>query len=204
MNQLPHAPPQKVIRAAESQSWIDGYAFLDEARKTADSLLNNARQDYEQRCAEGFEAGRTAGEIEIAKLLADTTARVDSYLAGLEREIAELALLIVERIIGQFDELELATALARQALGQFRHERELTINAAPNVAEAIDDLIANEFSELASVPITVVSDPNLADGRCVLMTPAAVVDTALDAQLSTVRAALLAARDTVVAAGWEA
>ncbi len=195
MNELPSFPSHKIITAKESRAWFDGYAFLEAARREATTLLEAAKQERDAHRTEGFETGRAAGEFEIATLLSDTTAKVDAYLSSLEEDVVDLVLLIVARIIGPMNEVGLSTAMARQALRHLRHERDLTINVAPSACEAIEHLIHSEFTDAASFPIKIVADPNLEGGRCVLTTPAAVVDTALDAQLSTIRAALLAARD---------
>ncbi|MBD9524737.1 HrpE/YscL family type III secretion apparatus protein [Ensifer sp. ENS02] len=197
MNQLPPYPSPKIIKSKESQAWLDGYAFLEAARHEADSLVEAAKREREAHRRDGFDAGRAEGEIEISKLLSDTTAKVDAYLASLEEDIVDLVLLIVERVIGPMGDVSLSTAMARQALRHLRHERDLTINVPPGACEAIENLIHSEFTDAASYPIKVVADPNLERGRCVLTTPAAVVDTTLNAQLSTIRAALMAAQEAV-------
>lgn len=194
MNELPASPSSKIIGVVQREAWIDGYAFLAAAKREAASILAKATQDSDQQRSEGFEAGRTAGELDIARLLSDTTTKVDLYLSGLEEDIIDLVLQIVERIVGQMDEIDVAVAIARQAIRHLRHERNLTINVSTAASEAIEHLVATEFTDTTAFPIKIVADPNLEIGRCVLTTPAAVLDTALDGQLSAVRAALLAAR----------
>lgn len=181
----PSRPVGPVVKAAEVDSWIDGFAFRDGARREADKLLADMRGAYERRKADGFETGRREGAAAAAELLAETSARVDRYLAGIESELIELALGIVRRLAGDLDEGELVARFAREAIGEFRSEHALVVSVAPqNLYAARCALHAGEDP---SRRVTVEADAALGPLDCRVESPFAVVDAGLETQLDVVQ-----------------
>jgi type III secretion protein L len=181
----PARPIGPVIKAAEAQSWIDGFAFRERARREADALIADTRAAYERRKREGFEQGRREGTAAAAELLAETSARVDRYLAGVERELAELALGIVRKVVGELEASELVARLACEAIQGFRREHALTVTVAPeNLELARRHLRAHDDPPRQ---VAVEADPRLGPLDCRVESPYATVDAGLDAQLETAR-----------------
>ncbi|MBV9564314.1 MAG: HrpE/YscL family type III secretion apparatus protein, partial [Bradyrhizobium sp.] len=98
---LPNGPGRKVLRAAEADAWSDGYRFLATASAAAERIRQDADAAYQARHAQGYEDGRAEGSREATRLVSDTSAKVDRYLAGLDHEIARLAIDIVRRVLGE-------------------------------------------------------------------------------------------------------
>ena len=115
---LPRSPGAKILRREDAQNWIDGYRFVEEARRHADMVSENAQAAYEDAKARGLEEGCAIGNAEAAGIVADTVAKVDRYLASVETQIASLSLSVVERILGQFDDAEFVARAVRQALSR--------------------------------------------------------------------------------------
>ncbi|UTY47229.1 HrpE/YscL family type III secretion apparatus protein [Sinorhizobium fredii] len=182
MNEIPSSPTSKILRQAEAEHWLDGFAFLEAAKARADRQLAELRNLVEESRKQGYEAGRVEGDRQATALLLRTTADVNAYMAGLDRQIAELSLAVIEKLLGRFDQAELVARLAQQALQSFRHER---------VAELVQRENSNE-----TLKIAVLADPRLDGSKCVLANAVAVVDAGLDTQLSVIRDALLGARSS--------
>ncbi|UTV41884.1 FliH/SctL family protein (plasmid) [Ensifer adhaerens] len=193
MNELPSGPTKRILRQAEGEQWLDGFAFLEAARAEADRQLAEVREIVETSRKHGCEAGRIEGERQGAALLLKTTAEVNAYMAGLEQQIAELSLMIVEKLIGRFDQAELVARLAQQALQSFQHERDVTITVASALAERVSEFVQQNNS-IDKLKISVLADPRLDGSKCVLANAVAVVDAGLDTQLSVIRDALLGAQ----------
>jgi type III secretion protein L len=185
---LPRSPGRKVIRSAEAQTWIDGYRFLDEARRSADSLMQSARDAHDEAKARGFEEGRNAGCAEAATIIAGTSAKVDRYLASIESQLAELSLSIVEQVLGRFDDAELVARAAGHALAAFRREKHVKVRVSP---EHVDDvqqaLSASAKADMLGPTIIVEADPHLGARECTIVTDFAIVDAGIDAQLDIIR-----------------
>jgi type III secretion protein L len=185
---VPRSPGKKIIRREDAQNWIDGYRFMEEARHAADQLLCDARTAYEEAKKSGFEQGRGEGAIEAAAVVADTTRKADRYLASLESQVAELALSIVEKVLGTFDDGAIVARTAQQAIASFRHEKMLTVRVSPQVADLVQRAIAAWSANEADVPPLVIeADPAFEPRQCVIVSEFAVVDASLDAQLNVVR-----------------
>ncbi|MCA1489887.1 type III secretion system stator protein SctL [Ensifer sp. NBAIM29] len=190
MNELPTRPTTKILRKTEGDHWLEGFAFLEAAKTEADKQLAQVRQVVEASRKQGYEAGRLEGERQAAALLMKTTADVNTYVAGLDRQIAELSLAIVEKLLGRFDQAELVAKLALQALQSFQHEREVTITVSPALLERVAELI-ERHNKNAALKISVLPDPRIDGSKCVLANAVAVVDAGLDTQLSVIRDALV-------------
>ena len=185
---LPQGPGARVLRAGEAGAWQDGYRFLAEVKRAAAQVEETARQTYASEYARGFDEGRMAGANEAARLLSETTAKVDRHLAALEQEIGALALEVVRRVIGQLDAADLVTRTAAQAVAEFRREKWLKVTVHPAAADQV-------VTALAALPrnggptVTVEADPALDERGCIVASDFAVVDAGIDAQLDAFAAA---------------
>lgn len=194
---LPRSPGLRIVRREDAQNWIDGYRFIEEARRQADSLSQNAHAAYEDAKARGFAEGREIGSAEAAAMVADTLAKVDRYLGSIETQVAHLSLSIVERILGQLDDAEIVVRAARQALTSLRREKHVTVRVSPQQLEATERALSAWSTAEAGPTLVVEADPQLAPRQCVIATEFAVVDASVDAQLDIVRRALGAGEDAV-------
>ncbi len=186
----PKAPPGPILKAAEAESWIDGFAFRDRARREADTLLADVSRAHEEKRGEGYALGLREGAGAATELLARTSAQVDAYLGGLEGEIAELALQIVRRIAGEAPPAEFVARLAREAIDGFRREHRLVVTVAPDNFDEVRRRLGGDepgFSER----VTLSTDPALGALDCRVASPFATVDAGLDAQLEAMRRELL-------------
>jgi type III secretion protein L len=178
---LPNAPGGKIIRAAQEGAWRDGFAFLAEVR---------ALQAAER--AKAFAEGKEAGSLEASKLIAETSAKVQKYLASMDKQVAQLAFDIVKRVLREFDDRELVARATRNALADFRGARAVTIKLHPSVEahvrRAIAGLVAAGGED--SFDITIEADADMGERNCVLSTEFAVVEATIETQLSAIAQAM--------------
>ena len=76
INGVPKRPRARILRAAEARAWLDGYAFLDEARRDARQMREAARRAYAAEYAQGYEDGKAQGDADAARLVGETTIRL--------------------------------------------------------------------------------------------------------------------------------
>lgn len=193
MTDLPTRPASRILRAAEAQRWIDGYAFVEAAREQARQIREQSHQWLEQARAEGFEKARQEGAGQQALLLAQTSAQVNDYLAGLEASLAELALGIARQVLGELDERERLLRCAAQALSAFRQDQRLTLLVPRSEVEGLRQRIAQEPGALRDLNIE--GDDQLQSGQARLVSPAGSVELGLEEQLDNLRRALLPLAD---------
>jgi len=188
-NQLPSRPALRIIRAAQAQQWVDGYAFLQAAKDQAEAIRKDSADWLEQARAQGFESARQQGAEQISVLLAETSQQVDGWLAGLETSLADLALNIVREVLDEMDDAERVVRCTRKALSAFRQDQALTLFVPRQEVDAVRRRIKAEQVSLPT--IAVESDDQLSAGQARLSSPVGSVELGLEAQLQNLRRTLI-------------
>src|SRR4051794_11205502 len=130
-------PLGPVVRADEAEKWFSAAAYLDEARRQGDQITARARLALEEHRVRGFEAGRLEGVEQAARLIADTKAAVDDFVARMHDELIALIVEIVREILGSFEPDDFAARAVARALKDMRAGTTLMLMTAPEEAEAI-------------------------------------------------------------------
>jgi len=196
MSELPTQPSGIILRAEEAQAWADGFAFLQAAREQAEALRERALQESDEIRQQGYADGHRQGADAAAALLTQTHADVDRYLAGLEGDLAKLALSVVRQLIDGLDDAERIAHLAAKALAEFRDQQALALHVAPEQVAAVQ---ANLDALVGSRSPTVTPDSQLVGAQATLASRSAVVDLDLDTQLDGLSKALQPSRREVSA-----
>jgi flagellar assembly protein FliH len=107
------------------------------------------------------------------------------YFAEVEREVIQLALAIVRKILHRETQIDpmLVGALVQIALGQLKEGSSVTLNVAPAEQQRWQKYFDGLGSKLA---ITVVEDASLQPGDCVLQTELGTANFGIEAQLKEV------------------
>lgn len=189
--EVPSRPFARIIRAEQTESWVDGYAFLAQAKAEADAIRASAAEEIAKARETGRLEGRAVGEAEAATLLVRTHADVDRYLAGIEPQLAVLAMEVVQRVLGQFDEADLVANAVCQALETLRDEGAMVVNVAPDMVQEVQQRLGS-FGPMPT-SVRVVADRHLSGRQCILTTPSASIDVSIDTQLDAIRASMDAA-----------
>ena len=189
MNELPPLPGKVVLREAEAAAWTDGYQFLAQARQASERVEARIAREVAAAQAAGFAAGQREGEAEAAMRVAAAVASVDTYLAGLERELADLVLDTVRRVLTAYDNVTLVEQLAREALREFRDARALTLHVSPGQVAALAARFAD--CDASSGPtVQVCMDARLQDDEGVLSSDIASMRLDVAQQIDRLRTVL--------------
>ena len=176
--------------------------LLAAAQEEAARMQEEARQDGHET---GFAAGREEGMAQIRQeqqqILLDSNAKaeqtldaarqeMDAYVQHAEKQIAEIAMGIAEKILPQhfIDVPQVVLPLVRKALLKVKDQPQLVIHVPP----ASYDLVLMAKTEFQSLlegnsVLTVKSDDSLAAGDCVIETPNGTVDARLATQLELIK-----------------
>lgn len=186
-NSLPPQPGVRILRAAQTAQWIDGYAFVQAAEQHARRLRDDSEATLREARSEAFEQARREGDEQVAALLARTATRADAWLLSLQPAIVQLAVAIAREIIGELPSDERVVRCTRQALSAFRHDQTLTLQ----VPRAEVDALRRRLDQDGLDHIGVAADDQLAPGDACLCSPVGRVELGIDAQLQHIRASLL-------------
>jgi type III secretion protein L len=188
MTDLPNRPLARIIRAEEAESWISGFVFLERAKAEAADIRSTAELEVAEARERGRDEGRKVGEEEAAALLLRAHTDVERYFASIEPLVASLAMEIVERVIGSFDDAELVARAARLALKALQEENAVVINVAPELVGEVQQRLAAFGPNAMSV--RVAADRHLTQRQCSVTTPATSIDVGIDAQFAAIRTAM--------------
>jgi flagellar assembly protein FliH len=194
----PKAKPQEAVPVAGHGG--GGAPAQEAVAESPEHLARRAaleRDAFVKGYAQGERAGLEAGGKRIDAVLRRLGETIDE-LAGLRRQIVQqseqqlvqLALALAKRIVRRelATDDELLAALARVALERLGEARPATIRLHP---EDFGRTTAGRLDQWAAAHVTVVADPNVNRGGCLVESPFGFVDASVDAQLQELAAALL-------------
>lgn len=180
------SPDCRIIRKEELGAWQQAQDMLQKSRELAAKKADEAEQAYEKRQQEGYEAGLEDGKSEYTmKIMEMVMAQVDS-LEGLEKQLVQVVISSVRKIIGDFDQNELIVRVVRQALNAVRGEKRILVR----VSLADEAAVRADLQPFLLSPdgsqgyIEVLGDASFKRGDCVLETQMGVVEGSVSSQLS--------------------
>ena len=180
-------PLGPVVRADEAEKWFSAAAYLAEARRQCEQIAAQAQLALEEHRVRGFEAGRLAGVEQAARLIAETKAAVDDFVAQMHDELITAVVEIVREILGSLEPDDLAARAVARALNEMRAGTALVLMTAP---EEMESIRARLTALVEDDRLTIVSDAQVARGRCMLWSEFGQIDVSVDAQLEQLAFAL--------------
>lgn len=190
-----HVPPRyrpraRVIPAKDIEAWETGKAYLKAAAEEAERLKQEARIAYEKAKRQGFQEGRREGAAAASKILAETAQKADQHLAKSDRQLIDLALAVVRRVLGDFDVGQLTRNAVRHAIAKQRQDQHLTLYVAPDMVDPLRADVDALFDPAVRHLITIEPDSRLDQGQCRLASDVGFVDLGIEAQLRAIHQGL--------------
>jgi flagellar assembly protein FliH len=184
-------PPPKVAPAAAAPEPI--------TQDQKEHLAALEREAFTKGYAQGERAGLEAGG-KRAEAMLRRVAQTLEELAGLrttlmqqsERQMVQLALTLARRIVGREIALdpELIAAMAHVAITKLGTANPATIRLHPEDYT----IVARDGERWAGAQVTVIPDPSIARGGCMVESDFGCIDASLDRQFEEMTRALLGER----------
>ncbi len=180
-------PPADPAAAAIGAARREAAALVAEARREAERLKDAARR-------EGLEAGRAEGRKALeqaAEALRSAAQELAGHKERLYREardqVVELALALANRVLGPLAEGDEGAVIrvVERALQLLSDRESLTIRVNPQDLRSLVEAkpqILEAFDGIQK--LTVLEDPAVKRGGCLVQTPTAEIDARLDTQLA--------------------
>lgn len=191
----PAAPPPEPAPAPPAPA-------VDPARLAA--LEREAfAKGYEQGERAGAEAGAKRAEAMLRRLAQTLDELADlrrTMIRQTERQMVQLALAMAKRIVRREVVLdgELTLTMARVALERLGDSTSVTIRLSP---EDFESTVRRHDQLRAGSRVTVVADPGVSRGGCLVESDFGYVDASVDAQFQELARAMLIDEGQEVAAG---
>jgi type III secretion protein L len=183
IDQLPTRPGSRIVHAADAEAWQNGFQFSLQAQRRAERVEAAALGAHAAERARGYAEGRAEGEREAARLVVETVAAVDAYMATLPREVAGLAMSVVRRVIGEIDAPDLVARAAACAVAEFRRSRWLKVKVHPDAAARVTRALEQVIKD-PGFCCTIEADAALGPDACILASEVAIVDAGIETQLA--------------------
>lgn len=181
----------KIIAADEYQAHLDANQILREAEHAAELIRQRAEVDYEEQRKQGYEDGLTEGRMEMAEKMVESVARSVDYFESIEREVVQLVVKSVKKILGDLDQHERIVAVVKNALAVARTQSKVIIRVCPAEVELVRQRLKEIMQPYPAINfIDIVPDHRLDQGGCVLETEIGIVDAGIDVQLKAIEKAL--------------
>ncbi|MBO9480120.1 MULTISPECIES: HrpE/YscL family type III secretion apparatus protein [Gammaproteobacteria] len=182
--QLELDPTCKVLKADDYVVYLEAQEIIKAAREQAAGITEEARQAYEQEKKRGYQEGLAESKAEQTDHMLKVVSRTINYLSDIENTLANILLSGVKKIIGEFDQEELAISLVKNALQHVRNEKHVTIRVPSAQYSAVQARLNTILAEYKGVGfIDLVADPRLSSGDCIMESEIGVVDASVDVQL---------------------
>jgi type III secretion protein L len=187
-------PAKKVLKASEYASLVEAFELIERAKTEAEGIVGSATAAREEEKKRGYEAGLEEGRGEMAESLLSAVTRSVEYFESLEQRVVDIVMQSVQKILGSFDDRELATRVVRNALELFRQQKQVTLRVPPSERNAMQERVGEIMRDFPQMQaINVVGDARIQPGGCILDTDIGVVDCSVETQLAALRRAYTSA-----------
>jgi type III secretion system HrpE/YscL family protein len=189
----PTAPGARIVPSAVFDGRAEAARIVAAARAEAAEIVETARLDARNSARDAEREGRVEGRAEAAAALAEALAIRDRALADAEREVARVALVAAERLVGEAivaDPARLATIVG-DGLARARRARDVVVRVHPDDAPHVESL-RSAIAARAGRPATfsVRPDADLTRGSCLVETDLGTIDARLETKLDALARAL--------------
>jgi len=187
-------PRAGVVNAEVFEASQEAKRILDDARRAAASIVEEAHQQKERILAEYRQVGREEGIAQMSSEIARAKLQAGEMLKQAEPEMVGLALRIAEKIIGRDLERDpqIIAEICATAVDAMRSAKQLTLRINPKDG-AVLRAKTPKLMELVgrSVDIAIRDDSDVEPGGCIIQTEYGTVDAQLKTQLEMLRNVLL-------------
>ena len=187
-NQLSIDPSCRVMKADDYATFLEAEQIINAAREQARQIAEQAKEAYEQEKQRGYQDGLDESKVDQADQMLKVVSRTINYLSDVEQTLADILLSGVKKIIGEFDQEQLAVSLVRNALQHVRSEKQVSIRIPPSQYNMLKARLNDILSDYKGVGfVDLVADQRLSTGDCIMESEIGVVDASVDVQLRALR-----------------
>ena len=135
------APGQALLRARDYQDYLSANR-LEAARERAAEIEREAHEVYQEQKRLGWEAGLEEARLRQAGLIQETLLRCNRYYRQVDRQLGEVVLQAVRKVLRHYDAVELTLAATREALALVSNQKQVILHVQPEQLAAVREQVA--------------------------------------------------------------
>lgn len=171
-----------LIKGAKEEAAL----IVGQAKEKAAVIKAEAKEAYESSKHQGYQDGLNKANAEIAEHIRETVGRTIAYIGETEKKMANIVLIALRKILGEFDDEQLTIAVVHQGLNALRGQQKATLRIAPDMVEAVEQDLQQAGSQ--QIPhFNVIPDKQIDPGRCVLESNIGVVECSIADQIEAIK-----------------
>ena len=183
---------RRVLKAGEYALAIEAKRLVEQAEVASQKIITSAQAAYESEKARGYQDGCEEGKATQSEKMMAATMEVVQYFSAVEHKLVDIVMAATQKILSDFDDIELTKGIVGQALDKVRNESKITLRVCPQHADAIRAQLKAITANYRNIGfIDVVADSRIDPAACKVETEMGSVDTSMDLQLDALRTALL-------------
>lgn len=182
---------EKIIKAEDFWAYRHASEILEEGLRKQEDLVRAGEAAYVQAQERGYEAGLEAARTEQSRLMMATVHQTVSYLNGVEKQLADVVMGAMRRIITDFSNKEKVMAVVKITLAEVRNQKQITLRVHPEIVSQLQDELIRVQNLYPMVShIEVLPQPELAMDSCILETEIGIVQASITGQLRALHQSL--------------
>jgi type III secretion protein L len=182
-------PQNKVLKASDYLAYSNAQELICAAEVKAQEIVSAAEDVYAAEKEKGYQDGIQAGKAQLSQQITETAVKVGDYLREIEKDLVNIIINAMRKIIGEFDDEVLTAKVVHNALQLFQNQQPLTLRVAPALQQALAKKRDTDFQAIPC--LNVIADPGLAPGTCILESEIGSVDASIETQLKAIESALM-------------
>lgn len=182
---------RKVLKEAEYAALLDAEGVIAAANAEALRIADDARKEAARARDTAFAEGLERARMQFAERMVTDAVALQNQLQGLRDSMAQIIVKAVGQFMAEADPSLLFQAALLRVESLVRTQPFITVRVAPDhehaMRSALDELHRNAGW---SLPATIVADPELPHGACLLVSASGTLEIGVDAQLAAFRKAI--------------
>lgn len=141
------APGQALLRARDYQDYLSANRLVEAARERAAEIEREAHEVYQEQKRLGWEAGLEEARLRQAGLIQETLLRCNRYYRQVDRQLGEVVLQAVRKVLRHYDAVELTLAATREALALVSNQKQVILHVQPEQLAAVREQVARVLKD---------------------------------------------------------
>jgi flagellar biosynthesis/type III secretory pathway protein FliH len=173
----------RIIRAAESMTLSDAFSMKQAAEQTLTSAQTRIAEAHAEARRKGEEEGLRSGREIALRSLSHVVATINARFASYENDLSQVAVIAVQRILGQIPDAELVNGAVRRALADLLDQTGIILLVAPEERARTEAALLQNSTAIPDGIREIRADASLAPGDMILETNHGRYNIGLQSQL---------------------
>ena len=181
----------RLIKAADYLDYQEAETIITVAQQRAQAIEQTAEQKRDEVLQQAYQEGQQKAQQEQIEQSIAMAGRSIDYFSNIEKQVTNIVMTAVRRILGEFDDVDLVVRSVRNVLHTMGNEKQLSLRVANQHAETVKARVTEILSAYPAVSfIEVIGDNRLAGTACVLESEMGVVEASVEVQMQSLQNAL--------------